>query len=532
MAKNKQKKRKKRKNQTGHTPLKKHVRSGTKLKPFHEELPISNVSWERDWLPEYLWIASLREIVPIEKIHQPYYQFMRIASEFVDSVEPGQKDMLGLISDFAHLERHKDAFFRDHRTEIEQLFLEPVGRILAFFPDSPASWLIDKEFIEAGGRLDPDVEIPKLRSLVADLLDGRGPLATAVRMASFGQLCRSGVLQFPKGVREIEDTLDALTRYPERCSGDEKGACEAFVRSGLNGCLGMNERYQDRSWPMYFWRHNYDLTPCRPVLFPLRGSRPASKEEFEQIENVVRSNCEAARRYLDALALGIKYDIYAPEKGEVIHGLFARCVRLFLLLMENPSLWARDTAGIFLRCLVETTITFCYLAEHGSDDEFDSFRKYGDAQKKLIMLQLQDNHPDDQTLEGRDASDLSEELGGFSAELLQIELGNWAKKDARKLAYKAGLERFYRLVFTPSSADIHGTWASLKHSNLGICAEPLHRFHQVPTYAEPPLFPVTLAAATELLVAAFETGVRVLSFPATLELQELEPGDGADESSE
>ncbi|MGH7325928.1 MAG: DUF5677 domain-containing protein [Candidatus Methylomirabilaceae bacterium] len=223
----------------------------------------------------------------------------------------------------------------------------------------------------------------------------------------------------------------------------------------------------------------------------------------------------------------IDYDLYEPERGEVLHGLFARCVRLYLLVLENPSLWARDTTGIFLRCLVDSAIAFCFLAQRGTDQDFANFRNYGEAQKKLLMLHLQDSHPDEASIEGRQAADISQELGGFAAEMIQIDLGHWSKKDARHLAQAAGLEQYYRLVFSPTSADVHGTWASLKDSNLAICGEPLHRFHRLPTYAEPPLYVDALQAVQALLLHVHSTGVSALKYPPDLRLESLLPNSGA-----
>ncbi|MEG5004322.1 DUF5677 domain-containing protein [Microcoleus sp. AT9b-C3] len=512
--------RKKLQNNPGHTPLKQHQKKGTALKSQLANLPISETNWERDWLPEYLWIASLRDVVPTDKLYEPYYAFMEAIGEFLE----GEQLIIGLVSDFAALAPHRDRLLAKHGELIEQLFLRPFGRILACYPNSPASWLVNQEFIERGGHLDREVEIPRIRSLVTDLVDGRGELATAARMASFGQVVKSGKVRFPRGL----PIVDLLPKYPNQCSHDECKQVEGFVRASLGSILSTESKYESKEWSKYFWRHNYDLATCQPVLLGIRGAKPASENDINQAVSVIETNVKAARAYLENLAMQLQYDLYAPERQEVLSGLFARCIRLFLLIMENPALWARDTAGIMLRCLVETTITFCYLAEHGTEDEFESFRQYGEAQKKLLMLQLQDNHPDSMTLEGRDASDISKELGGFSAEILQIELGHWAKKDARQLAYTAGLERYYRLVFTPTSADIHGTWTSLKDSNLGVCAEPLHRFHQIPTYAEPPLYLYTLQAAHDLLEKAYEAGVRALGFPPTLELLSLLPNDTDD----
>ena len=129
------------------------------------------------------------------------------------------------------------------------------------------------------------------------------------------------------------------------------------------------------------------------------------------------------------------------------------------------------------------------------------------------MLHLQDSHPDQASLEGRTAEAVGNELGSFAPELIQIELGNWAKQDARKLAAQAGLERLYRLVYSPGSSDVHGSWLSLKHSNLRYCGEALHRFHRLPSFSEPPVYLNAMIAAQELLEACIEAGVSSLGFP-------------------
>ena len=89
------------------------------------------------------------------------------------------------------------------------------------------------------------------------------------------------------------------------------------------------------------------------------------------------------------------------------------------------------------------------------------------------MLHLQDTYAGKKSLEGKAAEEIAEDLGGgFMPELIDIELADWTKKSERELAIDAGLEEIYRLVFDPTSPDIHGTWISLKNSNLGRCAQP------------------------------------------------------------
>lgn len=507
------------------TPLAKHQKVGSSLATALSRLPISPLHWDRDLLPEHLWIASLRRLVPEGRIHQPFYAFMDVLDEYWEAESPA----IGFLSDFANLGDRGPNLIATNERMVRELFLQPFGRILSFFPDSPASWVVTDAFLEEGGRIDPDRELGELRRLIGDLMDGRGSLATEVRMCSFARLVKSGKMLFPADM----PVVDLLPRYPGDCSPDERAHVDSFVRVAMNAHL-VAERKEASAWVKYFWRHTYDLAPCKPVLLPVRGARPVRRDEFRSLESIVNRNVMEARAYLDRLAMRIRYDLYDPSKDEVLHGLFARCVRLYLLVSENPVLWARDTAGILLRCFVETAITFIYLASRGSDEEVQRFREYGESQQKLLMLHLQDSYPSSVSLEGRTAEEISNELGAFNAEILQIELGHWAKKDIRRLAQETGLDRWYRLVFSPTSADVHGTWVSLKHSNLCVCGEPLHRYHLMPTYAEPPLYVPTLVAAQEILSQVHGSGVASLAYPDDLQLEHLttalEANEGGDAS--
>lgn len=510
---------KKKRRSTTHTPLSQHRKTGSVLLPPLAGLNVRPSFWDRDWLPEYLWIASLRHVVPVDHLFKPFYALMDAMEEFW----PAEKPPLGFLTDFRTLAPKAREFLAKHGALVRELFLIPFGRLLAFFPESPAGWLLTEEFLQEGGSLDPGVELGNLRGLVVELLDGRGELATAARMAVFGRVLKSGRLLFPRDMPIAE----VLPKYPNKCSADERAMVETFARATMGAYLGAEESYNDRLWPRYFGRHNFDLTACKRRSIPLIGSKPVSQNQVKTLVQQLAKNAQTAREYLDQLAQRLHYDLYEPERGEVLNGLFARCVRLYLLVLENPSLWARDTTGIMLRCFVETAITFCFLAQRGTEEDFLNFRNYGEAQKKLLMLHLQDSHPGAASIEGRQASDISQELGGFAAETIQIDLGHWSKQDARKLAQAAGLEEYYRLVFSPTSADVHGTWASLKDSNLPVCGEPLHRFHRLPTYTEPPLYVDALQAVQSLLLRVHATGVSALKYPEDLRLESLLPEDGA-----
>jgi hypothetical protein len=138
---------KKARRSTTHTPLSKHGKVGSVLTSPLTGLNVKPAIWDRDWLPEYLWIASLRELAPHNRIFRLLYPFIDAVAEFW----PDERLPLGLLSDFGELAPHRNAFLAKHTALVHDLFLKPFGRILSFFPDSPASWLLTEEFLSEGG---------------------------------------------------------------------------------------------------------------------------------------------------------------------------------------------------------------------------------------------------------------------------------------------------------------------------------------------------------------------------------------------
>jgi hypothetical protein len=488
-----------------HTSLFDHKREGSRLRTKLADLPFKPISWERDLLPEFLWLAALSEHFAADRIHRPFYQFMDVIDEFWDQPLPP----LGLLSDFAFLQSRSEEIWAKHESLLIRLFYDIVGRPLSLYPENPASWLVRADLIARDGAVNPAVELTKLRRLVVKLLPGRDGVVGQLRTLPAARLLKHHKVHFP-----IDSAMaDIFPRYPHATSPGESGLVESACRALLNAALSGAERFKNTSWPQLFWRSNMALLPCRAVRLPIRGGRPATEAEIPHIQEVLSSNGTAAREFLENAGMQYQYDLYDPGKDEILMGLLARVVRLYILIAEDSNLWARDISAIILRCLVDTAITFSYLTEKGSDQDFRNFREYGEGQEKLLLLHLQDNYPDAASLEGRTPADISEELGGFTPELIEIELGHWTKKDARQLAKSVGMEEYYRLVYSPASNDLHGSWLSLKHSSLWRCAEPLHRYHRLPAYSQPIAYLGVIDAATQVLVHTMEVGHRVLGLP-------------------
>jgi hypothetical protein len=78
------------------------------------------------------------------------------------------------------------------------------------------------------------------------------------------------------------------------------------------------------AWPQYFWRHNYDLLPCKPEEQAVVGGEPVGAADGEKLADLLRHNAAAVREYLDNLWNRLRPDLYDPRHDEVLFGLFAR----------------------------------------------------------------------------------------------------------------------------------------------------------------------------------------------------------------
>jgi hypothetical protein len=175
-------------------------------------------------------------------------------------------------------------------------------------------------------------------------------------------------------------------------------------------------------------------------------------------------------------------DLYAPDRDEVLFGLVSRQFRIFSVLSEDPRLWSPDLGLMLHRVMADTQIVLAYLIHKNDPSLYERFKRYSVGKQKLYKLHLSD-YAERMDLDLSDAEDELEERinAEIFEELLPIELGSvFEGTDMRKMAYEVKLEDLYRLIYSPTSAELHGEWVSLKEHNLTLCVNPLHGFHHLP----------------------------------------------------
>lgn len=509
---------KKKRKVSRYSPISNHKRKKSKLLTPMADLNIQPIDWERDLLPEHLWIELLSNTYVQLEWQNLYEKFL----DALDTYCPEDKIIFGLISDFGLItaDKRKD-FLKNNEELVHRAFYKPMGRIITFYPEAPCYWLLQKKYLDIERPVDLKVELGKLGESVLRLMPGKDLHTGHIRAMPLTRALKHGKVYFKRGM----EIAELLPKYPGKCNEEEKYYVQSQARNMMHMFFLRDGIYLERRWPKYFWTRNLELVPCVPHAIELKKEASLGEDDIKQLYDLLERNSQIAIDYLREISMKHKYDLYDTERDEILLGLFSRLTRLYVLILSNPPLWSRDIAGILLRCLADTAITFAYLTKKGSGDEFRDFRAYGEGKEKLLMLHIQDAYPEKKSIEGKNSEEIAEEMGwGFTPELIDIELTNWTKKSSRKLALDAGFGEIYRLAYDPASSDIHGTWISLKKSNLARCIQPLHRFHRMPQYIEPPLFVNTLDAVQGIYLKSVKIGKEHLRYPAMKsKLEEIVP---------
>jgi len=483
--------------------IERHKRNKKKLIPPMKQLPMQLINWQRDILPEHLWIEFLR---------QSYSEtvFLNSYSKLCDTLRSyceGNLAFLGLISDFGRIpENRRSEIAGKHSDLIIRVFAEPFGDILGLYPNAPCYWLLPEEWLKTN-KIPSNEAVTKLSNTLEKLYPAKDFYCGYLRMLPLRRLFEERKIIIPKKF----EIVDLLPKYPHFLSVEDRARCESFGRSLLGPIL---VNYINIEWAKYFWRRNFELSPCQIKKYPISSSKALNKDSSKKITVICSSNARILSEYLQTVSDNYKFDLYTPEKDEVVLGLFSRIIRLVSSIYENPFLWSLDFSRIVLRCLSDTTITFCYLILKNDDKLFTSFIEYGKGKEKLLLLHLQDSHPDKVAPSGETTEILANELGGgLSLELIDINLGDWKDVSARDMAEACDLLDIYRIIYDPTSSDVHGTWTSIKNVNLTYCANPLHRFHRMPQTEHPPLFLHPLEIANALVQRAVNFAQKHWDFP-------------------
>lgn len=499
MSARKKRKSQPRKRQT--TPLGAHRRIGKELKPPLAEIPFTFSHWERDLLPEMLWVDAVVDHLSWDRAPSAIHAALDTLDPFAER-DPKAPVLSGLISDFSLVPNDRRAAARAALQDsgLNQPTLpEPFRHALGLYPACPAAWLI--EDWRKTNRVDPETGISHLKAAVLRLLDSKSVHSTRCRMLALARLMKHGKLLFSPKIRSAE----LFSKYPSGLSEEEQRRVESWARATFGSVTPV--LLESADWAPYFWRHNYQISVCEPVGQPPTEGQPLSKELSETIIAQITDAIGRLRSVIDEAATQAPLDIYEINKDEVLFGLLSRQFRLFTAVALDVRLWAPDLARMLLRPMADALITLKWLISRNDPALFDKFKTFSAGKRKLLKLHIEEfadgARLDLAELESYLSDSVNEEIW---EELLPIDLGaNFADVNMRKMALEVGLDHLYKLVFSPSSAEVHGEWMSLKEFNLQRCGNPLHRFHRLPRLSPlPVLDPDAVVQAAHILAGTLD----------------------------
>jgi len=495
-----------------YTSIKKLKRKGKVFSPPYECLEyLTPIEWDRDLLPEFIWMDGLHhKFNNFKDLYQKFQKFIDMLESYIDTDEI---NLLGLISDFALIpEGSRDRILRENKEIIKELFIDTVGEVLLLYPECPALWLIPEEEKE---NLNKDTEhnLKKLLNVLGRLYPGKeSEYCRELRILPLQRLFKHKKISFTPQI----ELPKLLLKYPDHLTKEEKEQCERMAILTINMCVDNTGSPDKREyhWSKHFWNHNLKLSPCVMYGYMREKEYVEITEDFvKQINEYTEDNVKSLKKYLFEDLVDFNYNLYDPTKDEVVVGLFSRILRLCIAFLKAPELWAGDLSKIFIRCILDSTIVLKYLLKENDIELFQKFIEYGRGKEKLQILHSQDTYPNEKSAGSEDANELAIELGSdIFIEALQINVGNWIDKSVRDMAIECNMHKEYALIYNPTSEDVHGSWSSINRSSLMKCMNPFHRFHKIPRIYEhlnPDLFDIMI----NIVEDAIKTCIKDYNFP-------------------
>ena len=406
-------------------------------------------SWMNDRLPEMLW-ASL--ILASNERREAFQEFFRILN-FVGDHERREELQNLTISGIAELE--------------EELRKEVIGFIVSEPRTSEAlSTLLIFESLPSRADWGEYIPYPNpspdlLMTAVGGTLFHQSPEATDCRWVWMAGMVAAGQIHINK---ELSDYVEAMTNYPNLEPGDPNGARVRASEGGISKLA-----YAKSTWPENFWREAWEKSPCFQLASPSLDEQVQSSTTRQRISDLIKNLEGHWNQTHSTTAVDAKHD--------AVFGMAFYALRILTEMMAF-GISSGILSRLGLRTLLELRINLKHLTDANDTELWRKWRQYGTGQAKLSSLKLEDSeepprYVDIETIERIASEDLWDEL-------LNIDIGNWANKDLRKLSEQAQLKDTYDQYYPWTSAYSHGAWGAIRETSFQNCGNPLHRMHRYP----------------------------------------------------
>jgi hypothetical protein len=231
-----------------------HVQTGKKfVPPFIHKLGsnLQEISWINQGIPEFIWIAILIHKYGIKKGVELSSELSKSAVEIL-----GKSSWCALFSTFTNITNEQQLYLI---SKLEQKgVLEDIKDAIYLFnanyPKSPLVF-ITKDMSSTKEQSNEFLSV--MKALMAPLYDKFTSEAIFVQATAIYIAFITDKLKVSAGM--IGSDFLAIEAYP-RTEDSKKVA--AFVRSSINGFLGMYTSNASTIWQNYFWAEGFKLQSC------------------------------------------------------------------------------------------------------------------------------------------------------------------------------------------------------------------------------------------------------------------------------
>jgi hypothetical protein len=514
----KAKKRRETKARRERSTLGEHQRVGKKLVPPFNRLPapVQRTRWSFDRMPEVLWACLVRSVVPRADALRLFRRIVIAHRELLLDAGLSPEEAVPTHTNLA-------TKYPQLIPRIVQIVGEhPLGyaalRILLMFDGLPA-----RDAWEQAIRAEPQSgDSETLADAVAEYLWHQSEPATDVRWLCLMCAIVTAKMYFPEGSEEM---TEGFRLYPDH--GDLRSV-RPSIRALEQTLWVMNER--PPPWADTFWEECRRNTPC--LAAPPEGPRDVTPPTAEAGPILLEALYLLSQHWVDTAKTT---DVDAKHEGFFAFVLYA--LRCLLELVGKARV--RIAGRLLLRTIVECRITLAYLVAKNDDALWSRYRHFGSGQAKLSLLKISEAAKKPHSV----SVDQLERIANEDVwdEFVDINLGNWAGADLRKMAEESKTKDMYDAHYGWSSGFAHGQWASVRDSSLTTCLNPLHRLHRVPLVGQrefgdafPDALDVVEAMVRDLLRAypGVDIDLRRPVAPSSGEKQGANPTQASDSSVE
>lgn len=433
------------------TPIAKHTRTRKRLIAPLSRIPnLRTMSWLSDRLLDSLWVAllvtSLDRNVALDAIRAAATRVLKDREKYA-KFDGTHTSIAGLDKALAI-----DVFGPMMEVEAVRRALAPLA-LVESLPDRDL-------WIGTFGLKPLDDSLPRLQQAVLACAAHQSPSATDCRWSKLLFFAAGGNVYMPGGSEELERQIVEYPRY---------GAIEkvAPIIRSLEARIGERPGV-DTGWIERTWTQFMNDTPCAPVAAPERPPQPprTSLEQVDAVREVV------TQHFYDTMSTTAVDAGHDAAFGIALYALDT------LREVTSPGNSTAILGRSATRTLAEVAITFGYLAGKSDPVVWTQYRAYGSGQAKLVWMKVEEWDGPPACVD----ADTLQEIANDDRwhELVDVDLGNWAGSDLRRMSEEAGMKDVYDKYYPWPSGFVHGQWGAVRASVLATCANPLHRFHRVP----------------------------------------------------